>query len=126
MKIVLATQGFAGFGGSETYVLTVAEQLQQLGHEVNVYAGLGGPMSAFAAERGVRVSMGEQLRLDPPDVVVVQDGIMAYKLAGWWPTTPQVFRACSDVFDFQLPPQLPNVVSVVVVASDRMARRVEA
>ena len=39
MNVALATLGFASPGGSETYVLTVAEQLKRLGHGVTILAG---------------------------------------------------------------------------------------
>jgi hypothetical protein len=93
---------------------------------VTVLATVGGPMSDFASGRGVRVVLDEQDLAAPPDVILVQDGSLAYRLADRWPGTPQVFRACSDVYDFVLPPQLPGLVAAVVVASDRIARRVQA
>jgi hypothetical protein len=126
MEIVVATHGFSGFGGTETYALTVAEHLQRLGHEATIVATQGGPMSDFALERGVRVVLGEHRLEAAPDVILVQDGALAYRLADRWPDAPQVFRACSDVYDFVLPPQLPGLVAAVVVASDRVARRVQA
>jgi hypothetical protein len=126
VNIVLATLGFAGLGGSETYVLRVGEQLQRLGHEVTIHAIEGGPMADFATESGVPVSIGTNGLPERPDVVLVQDSVMAYELAQRWPETPQLFRAPSDVHDFQLPPQLPGVVGAVVVLSERMRRRIEA
>src|SRR5215208_8016791 len=59
MEIVLATNGLVGIGGSETYLLTVAEQLQRLGHEVTVHADEGGAMSEYMRSRGRRVAIGE-------------------------------------------------------------------
>lgn len=126
MEIVLATHGLVGIGGSETYLLTVAEQLQRLGHGVTVHALEGGAMSEFMAGRGLPVAIGERGLPDACDAILVQDAAMAYGLAERWPDTPQVFRAPSPLYDFQFPPQLPGVVAVVVVCSDRMARHVEA
>ena len=60
------------------------------------------------------------------DVILVQDSALAYELADRWPSTPQVFRACSYVYDFQFPAQLPGTVAAVVVLNDRMARHVAA
>ena len=126
MEIVLATNGLIGIGGSETYLLTVAEHLQRLGHEVTVHAAEGGAMSALMESRGVRVAIGEGALPEACDVALVQDAGMAYALADRWPRTPQVFRAPSSLYDFQSPPQLPGIVAAVVVCSDRMARHVEA
>jgi hypothetical protein len=126
MEIVLATNGLVGIGGSETYLLTVAEQLQRLGHEVTVHAAEGGAMSEYMRSRGLRVAIGEAGLPATCDALLVQDAAMAYALADRWPDTPQVFRAPSAYHDFQSPPQLPGVVAVLVVCSDRIARHLEA
>src|SRR5262245_9851527 len=118
MEIVVATHGFSGFGGSETYALTVAEHLQRLGHEVTALATEGGAMSEFAAARGVRVVLDAQRIPEAIDAILVQDGALSHLLADLRPRVPQIFRACSDVYDFVLPPQVPGVVAAVVVASD--------
>jgi hypothetical protein len=126
MEIALATNGLVGIGGSETYLLTVAEHLRRLGHGVVVHAEEGGAMSELMEDRGLRVEIGERGLPEACDAVLVQDAAMAYALADRWPGAPQVFRAPSALYDFQSPPQLPGVVAAVVVCSDRMARHVEA
>lgn len=124
MNIALATHGFAYPGGSETYVLTVAEQLQRLGHEVVIFSAETGPMSDFAAERGLMVSSELRVLEGCCDAIIVQDSILSYRLAERYPSTPQLFRAPSDLHDFQLPPALPGLVRAVVVCSDRVGRRI--
>jgi hypothetical protein len=126
MEIVLATHGLVGIGGSETYLLTVSEQLQRLGHDVTVHALAGGAMSEFMAGRGLPVAIGERDLPDACDAILVQDAAMAYTLAERWPETPQVFHAPSALHDFQFPPQLPGVAAAVVACSDRFVRHVEA
>ena len=126
MEIVLATHGFASFGGSETYLLTVAEQLRRFAHGVTIHAAVAGEMAEHAAGRGLAVAVDEDELPERCDVVLAQDSVMAYALAERWPGTPQVFRAPSDVHDFQLPPALPGPVAAVVVLSERMARHVAA
>lgn len=124
MRLVLANHGFASAGGSETYLLTLAEHLQRLGHEVVVYAHELGPFTDHARRCGVEVR-GELRELPSrSDVIFSQDAIVAYELAERFPGAKHVFRACSDVYDFELPPQLDDVVDVVVVLSDRYARLV--
>lgn len=54
MEIVLATHHL-GLGGSESYLVTVAEQLQRLGHRVRLRAAQLGAGTAPARERGLRV-----------------------------------------------------------------------
>jgi hypothetical protein len=126
VEIVLATNSFAGVGGSETYLLTVGEELQRLGHGVTIHSANGGDMSDFAARRGLTVAVGEDRLPAECDAILVQDSAMAYELAERWPATPQVFRACTAVYDFQFPPQLPGVVEAVVVVNDRVARHLAA
>ena len=52
MKLMLATNHL-GLGGSESYLLTVAEQLDRLGHEVVIYTPEpgGGVAVALPARR---------------------------------------------------------------------------
>ena len=83
-------------------------------------------MAEFARQRGLRVTVGTDGLPETPDVVLAQDAAMAYELADRWPATPQAFHACSDVWEFQLPPQLPGVCQMVVVSSARMERHVRA
>jgi hypothetical protein len=126
MEIVLATNGLIGVGGSETYLLTVAEQLQRLGHGITIHAAAGGEMSELMTARGLPVAIRERGLPDSCDAILVQDAGMAYALADRWPETPQVFRCPSALHDFQFPPQLAGVVAAVVVCSDRMGRHVKA
>jgi hypothetical protein len=126
VDIVLATHGFETVGGSETYLLTVGEELQRLGHGVTIHSVTGGEMSDFAVRRGLTVAVGEERLPEGCDVILVQDSGMAYALAERWPATPQVFRACTEIYDFQFPPQLPEVVQAVVVVNDRVERRIAA
>jgi hypothetical protein len=126
MRLVLATTGFSHPGGSEGYLLVVGEQLERLGHDVTVRAQKLGAVAEEAARRGIRVAGSDDELPDTCDVVLVQDAPSAYELADRWPRTPQVLRACSDVYDFQLPPALPGVVACVVAVSERVAARVRA
>jgi hypothetical protein len=125
MRLLVATQSFAQVGGTETYVLTVAEQLQRLGHDVVVHTLHTGAMSDLAEGRGIRV-LTELVENDPPDVVVSQDGVVAYDLAARWPGVPQVFVCHSELYDLQQPPLVPGVAAAVVVLNERVRRRVEA
>lgn len=126
MDIALATSGFTEPGGSETYLLTVAEQLQRLHHGVVICAEQLGRMAEFATERGITVT--DQLAdLDGRcDALLVQDAGMAYRLADRFPERPQLFRAASELYDFWLPPALPKLIGGVVVCSDRVGRRIQS
>lgn len=127
MRTVLATDAFASVGGSETYLLTVAEHLQRLGHGVTIHAvTLGGGMAELARARGIHLAPELDDLPAECDVILSQDGGVAYALAERWPRTPQVFVCHSALFDLQLPPFVAGVVGVVVVLSDRVERRIRA
>jgi hypothetical protein len=126
MELVLATMNLSVPGGSETYLLTVARQLERLGHGVTVYAQILGQMAHRATEQGMRVTDSPR-RLPPRcDAALVQDAAVSYALAERYPDTPQVFRATSEILDVWLPPNLPGLISHVVVLSDRVGERVYA
>jgi hypothetical protein len=74
LRLVLATNRFAEIGGSETYLLTVAEQLMRLGHGVTIYATELGKMAELARERGVEVAAEEDDLPAACDVALTQDG----------------------------------------------------
>lgn len=125
MHVVLATDVLAAVGGTETYVLTVAENLVRLGHQVTVSARRLGEMGEAVRGVGADVVLEDDL---PPtcDGVLVQDVGTAYALAQRWPDKPQVFVAHSAYFDAQLPPLLPVPGSVAVVMNDRLGDRIRA
>ena len=105
MELVLSTSSLESLGGSETYLLTIGDQLQRMGHEVLLHALDHGAASEMAQELGLRICRQNRELPDEPDALIVQDGVVAYELAARYPSVPQVFVAHSDVFDLQLPPQ---------------------
>jgi hypothetical protein len=126
MELVLSTTSLESLGGSETYVVTVADHLQRLGHEVWLHALDHGSASELAQQLGLRVCRDDQDLPGRPDALIVQDAAVACEMAMRYPITPQVFVAHSDLFDLQLPPQLPGLVAVVVALYDRVERRIRA
>jgi hypothetical protein len=126
MQVVCAAHSLAGAGGSETYVVTVADHLQRLGHDVWVYTTQTGRSTEAAQRLGLRVVALESDLPQRPDALLVQDGVVACDLAAQRPAVPQVFVAHSDTFDVQLPPQLPGLVAAVIVLYDRVEDRIRA
>jgi hypothetical protein len=126
VNIALATYLFNRPGGSETYLLTVSEQFQRLGHETMILTTELGPMAEFAIERGTPVTTDIGALDGWAHTALVQDAVLSYRLAERLPEVPQVFRPVSDLYDLRLPPALPGVVSQVVVCSDRLRARVES
>jgi hypothetical protein len=128
MQIVLGTLEFGAIGGVATYTLTVAGELQLLGHEVTVFAGETGELAEEAERRGIRIAAGEADLPADCDVIYAQDRPTAYLLADRFPERPQALcmHSGSSELDRWHPPQLPGVLSAVVVLHDRLARRAEA
>ena len=128
MEIVLGTLEFGAIGGAATYALTVAGELQLLGHEVTIFAGETGEIAGVAEERGIRVAAGEGALPPDCDVIYAQDRATAYLLADRFPGRPQALcmHSGSSELDRWQPPQLPGIVGAVVVLHDRLARRAEA
>ncbi len=125
MQIVISFERMVGFGGTETYVLTIASALERLGHEVVIHAQETGPCAEFARAHGARViELESQL---PPrcDAVFAQDAATAYTMASLYPDAARVFVAHSAAFPLQTPPQLDNVCQAVVTMNERLRRRSE-
>ena len=125
MRLVLATHRL-GRGGSESYLLTVAAELQRLGHVVTLNAIEGGPSSERAAALGIATHLGDELPDATPDAALVQDAGRSFALSGRYPAAPQIFVAHSELFDAQLPPQVSELTAAVVVMSERIERRVRS
>lgn len=128
MRVVLSTYRFNEPGGTETYLLTVAEQLTRLGHEVTVHGVELGPMADFASDRGLHVVGRERDLPDAADALLAQDGVTACTLAGRYPAAPLIFvgHEAWDTWLLNVPPRLPETVSAVVVMNQRVERRVRA
>jgi hypothetical protein len=124
VRLLLATNHL-GLGGSESYLLTVAEQLQRLGHESVLLTAEGGPGLAVAAERGVPCCEEIGAREDF-DAALVQDAAVSHEVARSRPSLPQLFVAHSESFDLQSPPQFGDAVRVVVALNDRVEARMRS
>jgi hypothetical protein len=122
VKLVFSAFRMGAVGGSETYVLTVAEHLQALGHDVTVHATEMGEAADLARERGLPVVADDELPA-ACDGVLVQDGVHACLMAERYPAAPRVFIAHTIQVNVQRAPQVPDVVNAIVVLNDRMAHR---
>ena len=117
MEVLLGTQALE----PRSYLVTVTEHLQRLGHEVRVFSAE--PLPSPEELRVVGVERDLPLA---PDVIYSQDAEAALLLADLYPLTPQLFAAHGDRTDVWLPPQLAGVVARVVVFDDRTGERVRA
>lgn len=126
MRIAFGIQSLTGGGGTETYVLTVADQLQRTGHDVWVYSAETGPWEAKLEAAGLRVAIGTEQLPETLDVCLIQDGPSAFDLLADRPTVPQIYVWHSNLFDVQLPPQLPDVTRLIVSLYGAEASRVQS
>jgi hypothetical protein len=127
MRILIAASQF-GLGGTETYSVTVGEQLERLGHPVRLFAGHATAEGReLAAERGLRLTVGDPatlVDLDDVDAAIVQDAACAYALARR-EGIPQVF-VVHGAASFEHPPQGVAPLPPVVVLNERMRARIAA
>lgn len=123
MRLLLATNHL-GLGGSESYLFTVAEQLQRLGHETELFAVERGAGVQVARERLIPLCEGE---LSPDfDAALVQDAAVSYEIADRLPSLSQLFVCHSETFDLQAPPQFGEAVRAAVALNDRVAERLRS
>jgi hypothetical protein len=123
--IVLGLSDFSTFAGTETYTLTVADELVRLGHEVTIHADTAGPIAEAARARGVSVVTDPERLPASCDAVIAQDTPSAYALAERYPRARRLMVVHSEYFAVQSPPQLDGVCDAVVVLNDRVQRHVE-
>ena len=122
MNLVLGTFELTTIGGVGTYLVTVAEELERMGHSVTVFTEEAGEMAAIAEERELRVVDDQADLLDSCDVVYAQDAPSAYVLADRYRKTPQAFCLHAIEHDRWVVPQLPGVTGATVALHDRAAR----
>jgi hypothetical protein len=122
VNLVLGTLELTTIGGVGTYLVTVAEQLERMGHEVTIFSRDTGEMATIATGRGLRVVTSEEELPDACDAVYAQDAPSAYALAGRYPEVPQAFCLHSTEHDRWLVPQLAGMTGATVVLHERAAR----
>lgn len=127
MRILIANARFF-LGGSETYALTVGEQLERLGHTVELFAGEASEEGReLAAARGLELKTGSPVELaarDDFDALIAQDAASAYAAASRR-EVPLVF-VVHGLASYEHPPQGLDPGPAVVALSDRIADRAAA
>lgn len=122
MRIVLANQPWAVFGGSETYLLTIAPVLDRLGHHVDLFAPAGGEVCDRARERGIRVIADPERLPREPQAVIVGDAESCAQMARRYPNAVRVYVAHVVGWEPQIPPQLPGAYHAIVSMNDGTER----
>jgi hypothetical protein len=125
MRVLLSFENFAGFGGTETYTLALARELERLDHDVSIYSPNRGQMAEFAQQQGIRVFGAAEL---PPacDLVVACDAATCHELARRYLGALKVMVVHSADHMLQAPPGLADSCDGLVVLNDRVARSVAA
>lgn len=125
---VLITLSQMMLGGTETYSVTVAEQLERLGHPTRMHAGRADAKGReLAAARGIPLTVGDPatIELEQVDVVIAQDEMSAYVIAAARPDLPQAF-VVHGFATFEHPPPALRPQPTVVVLNERIARHAAA
>lgn len=123
---VLITLAYLGLGGTESYSVTVGEQLERLGHSVTICAPEASAEGReLVSTHGLRLQVGDPGDLDRVDAVLAQDAASAYLLADRGPEIRQVF-AIHGFAVFEHPPVGMRPPPTAVVFNDRVGRRVAA
>jgi hypothetical protein len=127
MRVLISQSRFL-LGGSETYAVTVAEQLEQLGHPTGIFAGSASPEGReLVASRGLSLTTGDHVGLadrDDVDAVIAHDPASAYALASRRELR-QAF-VIHGLACFEHPPQGLRPMPPVVVLNDRIRKHAEA
>lgn len=126
MRILITLERLA-LGGTETYSVTVAEQLRRLGHPVRLHAGSATAEGReLAAAEALDLTVGDSdLDVTDVDAAIVQNTAAAYRLAAIGPKLPQVF-VIHGLAPFEQPPIALDPPPPVVVLNDRTLARVRA
>ena len=125
MRILLGFENLTVFGGTETYNLTLARELERLGHETAIYSPNHGETAEYARSEGISVLTSVQLPTIC-DLVIASDAATCYELGGRYPDAVTVMVAHSADHMLQAPPQLAESCVAVIVLNDRVRRAVEA
>jgi hypothetical protein len=113
-------------GGTETYSVTVGEQLERLGHSVTLHASEASPEGReLAASYRLPLVLGESDLPEEVDAAIVQDAANAYTLAARLPGLRQVFTI-HGLSGYEHPPCRLDFSPPVVVLNDRIARHAAA
>ncbi|MBI5310114.1 MAG: hypothetical protein HZB14_03645 [Actinobacteria bacterium] len=126
MRIAFGIHSLAGLGGTESYVTTVADELQRTGHDVWICSPEGGASAEVAQRLGLRVAERPEQLPEGLDAALLQDAPSALEFAAVRPACPQFFVAHSDTFDLQMPPQVSGLIRAVFALYRRAYDRIVA
>ncbi len=121
VHIVLGTLSLANPGGTESYCLTIARELDRLGHPVTLIAHDLGPLADRAAEGGFDVAHDSSELPATCDAVLANDAISVGLLGERYPDARLVYCMHNTRHDWQQPPLAPSLIDAIVAPSERFA-----
>src|SRR4051794_17493055 len=126
MELVLSAPALAQPGGVQSYLLTIAPQLERLGHDVHLFAPIQGEVADFARSRGMRVAAGEDDLPARCDALVANDAPTLLELTERYPDARRMLVVHGAELDVHLPPALDGLVHVAVAMNDAVRHRLPA
>ncbi len=116
----MAQRRLATPGGSETFVLTLAEHIARLGHEVVVHALELGLAATVAEQRAISVVRNQEQLPEQTDATIALDRVMAVDLARRYPSATRLY-VMHNPDEIWLPPPEPGIVAATLAPNDRLA-----
>lgn len=126
MRIVIGTLSLASPGGTESYCLTVARELERLGHEATLFADELGPLADRAADGGFDVVRDSSELPTACRAVLANDAISAGLLAERYPDARLVYCVHNTRHEMQQPPLAPGLIDAIVAPSERFEAHARA
>jgi hypothetical protein len=121
MRFIIAQRRLKLPGGSETFVLTIAEHLALLGHEVVVWAMELGLAAQFGHQQGLEIVDRDNALPSDAEATIALDRSMAIELARRYPRAKRLY-AMHNMDEVWLPPPEPGIVAATFAPNDRLAR----
>jgi hypothetical protein len=120
MRFIIAQRRLAAPGGSETFVLTIAEHLAVLGHEVIVRTMELGLAAELGRKRAINIIDADEALPADADATIALDRTMAIDLAQRYPGATRLY-AMHNADEIWLPPPEPGIVAATLAPNDRLA-----
>lgn len=119
MRIVIAQRDLAQLGGSQTFVLTIAEHLARLGHNVTVYALELGLAAELGRARAIEIVGAAGLPDGAVEATISLDSAMAIDMARRYPSAVRLY-AMHHSDEVWRPPAAPGIVAATVAPNERL------
>ena len=118
VRFVIATRRLSAPGGSETFVLTLAEALAQLGHDVVLFALEHGLVADEAGRRALTVLSPLDQLPHTIDVTIALDRVLAIDMALRYPRATRLY-AVHNALEEWLPPPEVGIVAGTLAPNTR-------